>query len=206
MKSPSCSTRNRPIRTGLRAYRTAADTLRGLARPVHEIVAFDGSEALTELPGIGPSLARSLERLTKTGRLPLLEQLRGVYGPEEKIATVPGIGPKTAARIHQSLGISTLAELQAAAYDGRLAQVPGMGTKRLRAVRESLAGRFRRPARLVRAGRASSRTGFRRRALERRRRVPPKGRGGSSAADRTAAVQSRPQSLAADLTDAPWRP
>jgi predicted flap endonuclease-1-like 5' DNA nuclease len=134
-----------------RAYRTAADTIRGLERPVHEIVAFDGSEALTELPGIGPSLARSLERLTTTGRLPLLEQLRGVYGPEEKIATVPGIGPKTAARIHQSLGISTLAELQAAAYDGRLAQVPGMGTKRLRAVRESLAGRFRRPASLVRA-------------------------------------------------------
>ncbi len=134
-----------------RAYRTAADTIRALERPVHEIVAFDGSEALTELPGIGPSLARSLERLTTTGRLPLLEQLRGVYGPEEKIATVPGIGPKTAARIHQSLGISTLAELQAAAYDGRLAQVPGMGTKRLRGVRESLAGRFRRPARLVRA-------------------------------------------------------
>ena len=137
-----------------RAYRTAADTIRALERPVHEIVAFDGSEALTELPGIGPSLARSLERLTTTGRLPLLEQLRGVYGPEEKIATVPGIGPKTAARIHQSLGISTLAELQAAAYDGRLAQVPGMGTKRLRGVRESLAGRFRRPARLVR-GRAA---------------------------------------------------
>jgi 5'-3' exonuclease len=99
------------------------------------------------LPGIGTSLARTLERLTKTGRLPLLEQLRAVYGPEDKIASVPGIGPKTAARIHQSLGVETLADLQAAAYDGRLAQVPGMGTKRLRAVRESLAGRFRRPPR-----------------------------------------------------------
>ena len=127
MKSPSYSTRSRPIRTGPAQYRTAADTILAMERPVHEIVAFDGSQALTELPGIGASLARSLEQLTKTGRLPLLEQLRGVYGPEEKIATVPGIGPKTAARIHQSLGISTLAELQAAAYDGRLAKFPEWG-------------------------------------------------------------------------------
>ena len=47
-------------------------------------------------------------------------------------------------RIHEELGIETLAELEAAAYDGRLSRVPGMGTKRVRAVRESLAGRFRR--------------------------------------------------------------
>ena len=133
------------------AYRTAAETVRGLPRPVTEILAVEGKEGLTELPGIGPSLARTLERLAKTGRLPLLEQLRSVYGPEDKIASVPGIGPKTAATIHHSLGIETLADLQAAAYDGRLAQVPGIGIKRLRSVRESLAGRFRRPARVARS-------------------------------------------------------
>jgi hypothetical protein len=47
-----------------------------------------------------------------------------------------------ARRIHEQLEIETLAELQAAANDGRLAKVPGMGRKRIRAVRESLAGRF----------------------------------------------------------------
>jgi hypothetical protein len=41
------------------------------------------------------------------------------------------------------LGIETLAELEAAACDGRLARVPGMGRKRVQAVREALAGRFR---------------------------------------------------------------
>ncbi len=53
------------------------------------------------------------------------------------------IGPKLAARIYDELGIETLAELEAASWDGRLARVPGMGPKRIRAVRESLAGRFR---------------------------------------------------------------
>lgn len=57
---------------------------------------------------------------------------------------MPDIGPELARRIHEQLGIETLAELETAANDGRLAEVPGMGRKRIRAVRESLAGRFRR--------------------------------------------------------------
>jgi hypothetical protein len=49
-----------------------------------------------------------------------------------------------AKRIHEQLGIESLAELEVAANDGRLTTVPGIGKKRLRGVRESLAGRFRR--------------------------------------------------------------
>jgi predicted flap endonuclease-1-like 5' DNA nuclease len=127
----------------VRAYRTAAGSVRALNRPVHEIVAHEGTTALTSLSGIGPSLARALEILSRNGHLPLLEQLRAAVGPEDSFATVSGIGPKTAARIHAALSIDTLAELEAAAYDGRLAAVPGIGRKRLRAVQESLAGRLR---------------------------------------------------------------
>jgi putative hydrolase len=64
--------------------------------------------------------------------------------PERLFETVFGIGPELASRIHAELGIETLAELEAAAYDGRLAQLPGIGQKRIRGIRESLAGRFRR--------------------------------------------------------------
>jgi DNA polymerase (family 10) len=125
------------------AYRAAAETIRRLTRPVWQILSEEGTAALTRLPGIGTSIARTLKRLNETGRAPLLEQLRASFGPEEKLATVPGIGPKTAASIHSVLGIDTLSDLQAAAYDGRLTRVPGIGRKRLQAVRESLAGRFR---------------------------------------------------------------
>lgn len=125
------------------AYRAAAETIRRLSHPVQQILAEEGVAALTRLPGIGTSIARTLKRLCETGRAPLLDQLRASFGPEEKLATVPGIGPKTAATIHAVLGIDTLSDLQAAAYDGRLNRVPGIGRKRLQAVRESLAGRFR---------------------------------------------------------------
>jgi hypothetical protein len=57
---------------------------------------------------------------------------------------VPGIGQKMARRIHDTLQVETLEDLERAAHDGRLATVPGLGPKRLRGVREALADRFRR--------------------------------------------------------------
>lgn len=143
----------------VRAYRRAAETLRQMERPVDEILSEEGTGGLTKLAGIGQSLARSIEQLALTGRLGLLERLRGDIAPERIFETVAGIGAKTAERIHDELGIETLAELEVAAYDGRLAQLEGMGRKRVRAVRESLAGRFRRgpqiPESIPRAGRAT---------------------------------------------------
>ena len=130
-----------------RAYRTAAETLRGLDRPVAEILRREGLGGLEQLPGIGRSLAHTIEQVVRTGRSALLERLRGQSAPEKLFATVPEIGPHLARQIHDQLGIRTLADLERAAHDGRLARVPGMGPKRLRAVRESLAGRFRRPDR-----------------------------------------------------------
>ncbi len=129
----------------VRAYHVAAQTVRGLDRPVHEVVSRNGLNGLIELPGIGDSIGRTIERLVATGTFPLLERLRGRNESNAMFATVPGLGPKTAARIRAELGIETLHDLELAAYDGRLACLPGIGRKRLRAVRESLAGRFHQP-------------------------------------------------------------
>lgn len=129
----------------VRAYRSGAQTVRNLNRQVPEILAAEGVEGLLRLPGIGHSLARSIEQLAETGRLGLLQRLRGEAGPEHLFVTLPGIGLEMASRIHEHLGVETLQDLEVAAYDGRLSQVPGMGNKRVRAIKETLAARFRRP-------------------------------------------------------------
>jgi len=129
----------------VRAYRTAAHNLRDLPCPVHEILGTEGVAGLVELPGIGQSLARSVEKLCLTSRLPLLQRLRGESGPEHLFMTLPGIGLEFASRIHEQLGVESLPELEDAARDGRLAKVPGMGRKRVQGIQETLRGRFRRP-------------------------------------------------------------
>jgi hypothetical protein len=126
----------------VRAYRRAAETLRAVARPVDELLAEGGRAALEELPGIGEGLARSISSLIVAGRLPMLERLRGGSDPVELFAGVPGIGRRTAERLHHDLGLDTLEELETAAHDGRLARLPGFGPKRLAGVRDSLALRL----------------------------------------------------------------
>jgi hypothetical protein len=128
------------------AYRRAAAAVRALPRPVTEIAA-DGGDPLMAALGIGPRLARTIAEITVTGRLGLLDRLRGETDPEVLLRTVAGIGPELAERIHQTLGIETLEDLEMAAHDGRLAGVRGFGERRVRGVREALAGRLGRRGR-----------------------------------------------------------
>ena len=141
----------------VRAYRRAAEILRRLERPVEEILAREGIAGLDALPGIGPSLARSIRDIAQTGRLPMLARLRGASDPEEILRTVPGIGRATADRLHHDLGIGTLEELEQAAHDGRLATFAGFGPKRIAAIMDTLESRLGR----VRRGAAGARRGER---------------------------------------------
>ena len=133
----------------VRAYRRGAETLRLLPRPIDELFHEGGMPALESIPGIGESLARAIRDVIQTGRLHMLERLRGDADPETLLGTVPGIGRKTAERLHHDLDIETLEDLEAAAHDGRLETLEGLGPKRLAGIRESLAqrlGRVRPPA------------------------------------------------------------
>jgi hypothetical protein len=124
------------------AYRRAAGTVRGLRRPLRALLAEGGLEALEALPTIGERLARSIRTLVTTGRLPLLEHLRGDADPEAALMTLPGIGPKLADRLVHERGIGSLEELEAAAHDGRLDAMPGLGPKRIAGIRDVLQARL----------------------------------------------------------------
>lgn len=126
----------------IKSYRRAANLLRQMERPVSELVEREGLEGLMQLPGIGQSLARSIHQLVRTGKLPMLERLRGASDPVALLQTAPGIGRVLAERLHDDLGIASLEELEAAAHDGRLADLAGLGAKRIAGLRDALAARL----------------------------------------------------------------
>jgi DNA polymerase (family 10) len=131
----------------VRAYRTATEALRQNETPLAQILREGGVEALDALPTIGPTIAANVAELVHRGNLTLLERLEGEVSPERLLATVPGIGPELAARIHQDLSVDTLEELEVAAHDGRLDRVHGFGPRRVRAIREELGSILGRSAR-----------------------------------------------------------
>lgn len=140
-----------PFRTG--AYVRAATALDGMEASVAEIHAQGGIEALIALPAIGKSLAAAIAEMLQTGKWQQLERLRGSLDPEKLYQTIPGVGPKLAAEIVSALDIDTLEELEAAAHDGRLEKVSGVGERRASSIRHSLEAMLqrRRPLRRARA-------------------------------------------------------
>jgi putative hydrolase len=139
----------------VRAYRRAAGALRQMDESVDEIYRHRGIDGLVAIPTIGDSLARAIVDVIEHGTWRWIHRLRGEADPEALFATVAGIGPVLAQRIHHDLGIERLEDLECAAHDGRLDTVPGFGNARVRAVREALAGRLQ----TRRTARPAARTG-----------------------------------------------
>jgi DNA polymerase (family X) len=130
------------------AYLRAATSVRQRPEPMDHVFRERGLDGLEEIPGVGPTIARAIRELLASGRLPMLERLRGASDPEAVLASVPGIGRRLAERLHEELALNTLEDLETAAHDGRLATIAGFGEKRLAGIRDSLAhrlGRVRSP-------------------------------------------------------------
>jgi len=126
----------------VQAYRRAAETLRRLSIPADEILRQQGEPGLRKLPGIGERLARSIATLLISGRLPMLDRLRGESDSYALLASVPGIGKRLAARLHRELGIDTLEQLETAAHNGRLKEITGIGAKKIAGIMDSLSTRL----------------------------------------------------------------
>jgi putative hydrolase len=140
----------------VRAYERGAASLRRLEEPVADVLARGGVEVLERLPEIGQSLARSIRDIVRFGYSPMLQRLRGDADPVRLLASVPGIGRRFAARLHDELNLETLEDLEAAAHDGRLERLVGFGPKRLAGVRAVLAERLGRVHRASAGGRVPS--------------------------------------------------
>jgi hypothetical protein len=125
-----------PFRAG--AYLNAAQTIQTLNEPVATLLEREGFAALLELPGIGEGIARSISELVATGRMSRLESLQTGHDPIALFEQIPGIGPKSAHRIIETLHIDTLEALELAAHNGRLNTVPGFSAKKVALVQSWL--------------------------------------------------------------------
>jgi len=110
----------------IRAYRRAAEAVRSLDEPVAELLRRDQSA----VPGIGEALRSKIWEMESLGRMEYLERLRGQIPSAIVVLTqIPGIGPKTARQLYESLGIEDAASLLAAARAERIREIPGFGAK-----------------------------------------------------------------------------
>ncbi|HEX5840361.1 MAG TPA: DNA polymerase/3'-5' exonuclease PolX [Anaerolineales bacterium] len=128
------------------AYRKAAESLMGLGREASE---YWKEGKLEEIPGVGKAIAEKIDELLRTGKLGFLEKLKQEVPPSlAEWLPIPGLGPKRAAMIWKTLNITTFAELEAAAKEGKLRDLPGMGSKSESAILEGIASLGRRSARI----------------------------------------------------------
>jgi DNA polymerase (family X) len=110
-----------------RAYRRAAELIRETKAPIADLVR---AGRVRELRGIGPGIEARLRELVETGRIAELDELESEVSPElVGLGRFIGLGPKRAVEIGRALGVRTADEFRAAAADGRLAGVPGIGPK-----------------------------------------------------------------------------
>lgn len=112
----------------IRAYRRAAQVIRGLSRELTELVA--RGEDLDALPGIGPDLAAKITELVTTGRSKALERLRRQVPPGlVELLRMPGLGPKRVRALFLELKVRDRKDLARAVAAGSISRLRGFGPK-----------------------------------------------------------------------------
>jgi DNA polymerase (family 10) len=117
------------------AYERAAETLENAAPLGAEV----DVARLTELPGVGKSIAARIATIARTGTDPYLEELRARYPSSLlEVLAVQGVGMKTAQQLFERLGIASLADLERALDGGALAEMPRLGAKSIENIRRGV--------------------------------------------------------------------
>ncbi len=119
------------------AFDRASQTIRGFEEDINKYI---DEKCLTNIKGIGKSIANDIYAYVETGEMPVLEKFK------EKVPVgliqwldISGLGPKNILKIHQQFGISTLDELKICIDRGDLAELPGLGAKSVEKIKKSIA-------------------------------------------------------------------
>lgn len=111
----------------IRAYQKAAESLRALGEDINRVAA---EGRLDDIPGVGKAISEKIAELLETGHLRFLERLEAEVPPSLlQMLRVPDLGPRKVKLFWETLGITDMAGLEAAATEGKLRGLPGMGEK-----------------------------------------------------------------------------
>ena len=123
----------------LRSYRNAAEAIEVWQTPLKEIADKDGVAGLQTIPGIGKAIAGKVMDLLERGTFDAWDRLIAET-PESvlELTEIPGIGPKTAALLHQRFKVSSLEDFKTFVAGGGLDLVDGIGPKTAEKIKEAL--------------------------------------------------------------------
>src|SRR3989449_4635795 len=108
-------------------YRAAARSIRDLREPLAKLVE---EKRLKEIPKVGSSVGEAIEQIVATGQSKRHQELQAAVPPGLlTLLRVPGVGPATARTIYEHLKITTVEELEEAATEHRLQELPKIQAK-----------------------------------------------------------------------------
>lgn len=123
----------------LRSYRNAAEAIETWPKPLEAIAASEGIAGLQTIPGVGKAIAGKIVELLDRGTFDAWDRtIAETPATLLDLLEIPGIGPKTAAQLHQKFKIASLDELKKFVAGGGLEMVDGIGAKTAERIRESL--------------------------------------------------------------------
>jgi DNA polymerase (family X) len=126
------------------AYRRAATRIRETAGSVAELALAGRAK---ELQGIGKTIEEKIVQVVEDGEMHALTKRKKIIPPEVvSFMRLPGLGPKTAARIWQELGVTTIEELKSAAEQEQLRTLAGLGAKTEERILKALAEKKQEPS------------------------------------------------------------
>ena len=123
----------------LRSYRMAAEAIETWPTQMKKIAEAEGAAGLQEIPGVGKAIASKIIELIDKGTFDAWERLTAET-PETvlDLLELPGVGPKTAAMLHQKFKIASLDDLRKFVASGGLEMVDGIGPKTAERIRAHL--------------------------------------------------------------------
>lgn len=129
----------------VRAYRKAVETVSNLPKEISTMT----EEELRELPGIGEAIAKKVHTLATTGKLDYYEELKkSEFAPLVDLLQIPSVGPKHARMLYERLGVKTVSDLEKAAKEGKIKDLPGMGAKSEENILKGITALFRHKERI----------------------------------------------------------